>query len=130
MACCVLAALIVAHVMAILRRWAVFWGLVRPGEYDNPDTAPRRIRSWLSRPRVRTAVRCFVVAEVAALGLWAYAAHGTHLYQWGDETLARMRGEQVVYSAVCGTDGKDYAVRLVIDSSGAVVRRDVVAGSA
>lgn len=126
MACCIVAALILSHFLALLRRWAVFWGLVRPGEHDDPDTAVRRVKHLLARPRVRAALRVAVVAEVAALGVWATTAHGTHLYRIGDQALGRLRGETIVYSEFCGEGGANRAVRMVFDERGALVGRSAV----
>jgi hypothetical protein len=120
MACCIVAALILAHLTALLRRWAVFWGLITPGEYDDPDTIVRRVRTWLRRPDIRRFARIAVAFELTALGLWAGIAHGEHLYRLGDQALGRMRGERVIYAAECNGTKQNLATRLVIAADGSV----------
>lgn len=127
MACCILAAILIAQIMAVLRRWAVFFGVARPGEFDDPDTLPRRIRAWLARPRVRAVVGILVAVELLTAGSWVYIEHGTHLYRLGDQAYATMRGQRVIYSADCGAPGERYAVRIVLDETGRVIRSERVA---
>lgn len=126
MSCCIIAALLFAHFMAMLRRWAVFLGVVPPDEHDNPDTLLRRIRGWLARPKVRVVVGIFVAVELFAGGTWIYVEHGTHLYRLGDQAYSAMRGQRVIYSADCGEPGERYAVRMVIDEHGKVIRSERV----
>lgn len=127
MACCIVAALILSHLLALLRRWAVFWGLVPVGEHDDPDTLMRRVRQFFALPRVRTGLRLAVAAEVAALAVWAGSAHGTHFYRLGDQAIAGLRGQSVVYGEVCGRDGAERSVRLVFDARGRLVSHSVAA---
>lgn len=127
MACCILAALLIAHVTAMLRRWAVFVGVVPPGEFDDPDTLLRRIRALTARPGVRVVLGVLVAVELFAGGAWIYVEHGTHLYRLGDQTYSAMLGQRVIYSEDCGKPGARYAVRMVIDDAGRVVRRERVA---
>lgn len=94
-----------AQVIVVLRRWAVFWGLVRAVEGENAGTAYRRLRIWLARPRVRAAVIGLVAMEMVAAGSWIYTVHGTHLYRLGDEWVAMLRGQTIVYVGVCSKDG-------------------------
>lgn len=115
MLCCMIAALIFAHVVATVRRWGIFWGVVSPHEWENPETVYARIGAWLARPKVKRAVFGVAMAEFAALAGWIYVAHGTHVYQFGDQTLARLRGEDIVYTEVCGLNGKDRMVRVVLN---------------
>jgi hypothetical protein len=115
MACCLLAALILAHIVAMVRRWGIFWGVVSPREWENPETVFNRIAAWLGRPKVTRAVFALAAAELAVLGGWVYAAHGTHLYQLGDQTLGKLRGEQIVYAEICTPGGTDRAVRIVVN---------------
>jgi hypothetical protein len=118
MLCCMIAALILAHVVATVRRWGIFWGVVRPHEWEDTETVYARIGAWLARPPMRRAVFAAAMIEFALLGSWVYLAHGTHLYQLGDQALGRLRGEQIVYAGVCTRDGKDRMVRLVLGRAG------------
>lgn len=126
MSCCILAALLIAHIMAVLRRWAVFLGLVPPREYDDADTLPGRMRAWSARPKLRATLGVLVAVELLAGGTWIYAEHGTHLYRLGDQAYSAMRGERVIYSEDCGKPGERYALRMVIDESGRVIRNERV----
>ncbi len=114
MACCLLAALIFAQILATVRRWGIFWGVVKPREWENPETVLNRIGTWFARPSVKRAVFAVAAVELAVLGGWVYVAHGTHFYQLGDQALGRMRGETIVYSGICGRDGRDRTVRIVL----------------
>lgn len=115
MLCCMIAALIFAQIVAVVRRWGIFWGVVAPHEWENPETVFNRVSTWLARPKVRRAVFAVAAAEFALLGGWVYFAHGTHLYQLGDQALGSLRGEHIVYAGVCGRDGKDRTVRIVVN---------------
>ena len=44
MACCLLAALILAQIVATVRRWGIFWGVVSPHEWENPETVFENVR--------------------------------------------------------------------------------------
>jgi hypothetical protein len=115
MACCLLAALILAQIVATVRRWGIFWGVVRPHEWENPETVFNRIAAWFARPRVKRTVTALAAVELALLGGWVYTAHGTHLYQVGDQALGRIRGETIVYADICDNDGRDRTVRIVLN---------------
>jgi hypothetical protein len=115
MLCCMIAALIFAHVVATVRRWGIFWGVVSPKEWENPETVFALIGAWMARPKVKRVVFAVAAVEFVALGTWVYVAHGSHVYQLGDQALGRLRGEQIVYAGVCGRDGKDRMVRLVLN---------------
>jgi hypothetical protein len=115
MACCLLAALILAQIVATVRRWGIFWGVVRPHEWEDQETVYGRIAAWLARPRVRRTVTALAAAELALLGGWVYTAHGTHLYQIGDQALGRIRGETIVYADICDNAGSDRTVRIVLN---------------
>ena len=117
MACCLIAAFLVAQAMEMLRRWAVFWGLMPVPEGEVPDTAYTRLAAWARRPRVRLALGALLVAELTGAGTWAYVAHGTHIAQLADIGWSRLHGERVVYAGICGPRG-DVALRLVIDDAG------------
>ena len=114
MACCIIAMLIIAHVMATLRRWGVFWGVVRPVDGEDTDTIFRRMRGWFARPVVRRAVLGMVAIEAVAVGSWLYFAHGTHIQQIGDQVIGALRGQTVVYADVCDKNGDSRTVRMVI----------------
>jgi hypothetical protein len=122
MACCLIAAMLLAQIMGTVRRWGVFWGVVRPVEGEVADTAYRRSAAWLRASLRRSPVKAAVFAiaglELAALSGWVYVAHGTHLYQIGDKMAGAVRGETIVYSGICGRDGKDRIVRIVINRAG------------
>lgn len=115
MACCLVAALILGQILATIRRWGIFWGVVSPHEWENPESVFNRMAAWFARPRVKRAVFAVAAIELAVLGGWVYVAHGTHLYQLGDQALGSLRGEQIVYAGVCTRDGKDRLVRVVLN---------------
>ena len=97
-----------------MRRWGIFWGVVSPHEWEDTETVFNRVGAWLTRPRVKRTVFAIAAIEFAALGSWVYVAHGTHLYQLGDQTLGRMQGQTIVYSGICGKNGEDRMVRIVL----------------
>lgn len=115
MACCLLAAMILAQITATIRRWGVFWGVVRPYEGEEYDTVYRRIGAWLHQPRVKAAVFAVAAVEFVALSGWVYVAHGAHLYQLGDQLAGAARGQQIVYAQVCGDRTRERAVRIVLE---------------
>ena len=121
MACCLLAAFLVAQAMAMLRRWATFWGLLPVPEGEVADTIFTRVQAWLRRPRVRGAIAAMLVVELLGAGGWLYQAHGTHIAQLADIGWSRLHGRHVVYADMCGLKGEQ-TVRLVIDDSGALHR--------
>ena len=125
MLCCMIAALIIAHVTAIVRGWLVFFGLVRPLPGEDADTLYRRIREWLRHPRVRKWVAAAVSLELAVGGGWVGVAHGQHIYQLGDQALGAMRGQQVRYVGLCDRSGRDRILRMVIDQHGHVTTTPV-----
>jgi hypothetical protein len=112
MTCCILAALLVAHIVAMIRRWGMYWGLVRVPDGVEFDTAYQRMRRWLARPIARRIVAVLAVIEVGAFGSWLTLEHGNHLYQIGDQAIGRLRGQTIVYAQVCGSRGAR-SVRLV-----------------
>ena len=120
MLCCMIAALIMAHIAAIVRRWLAFFGLVRPLPGEEADTLYRRIGAWLRRPRVRRWVTAAVALELTVGGTWVGVAHGEHLYQLGDQAVGSLRGERVRYVGLCNGKGDNRMVRIVIDRHGAV----------
>ena len=124
MACCIVAAMILAHIMATVRRWAVFVGLARPFEGEDADTIYRRIRAWLARPRVRTVVTALIALEIGMFGSWVYFAHGTHLYRLADQTQGAMRGQTIVYAGVCDRSGAERVSRIVFEDGRVIARQD------
>ena len=125
MTCCIIAMLIIAHVMATLRRWGVFWGVLRPVEGEDADTIFRRMRGWLARPAVRMAVLGVVAIEAVAVGSWIYFAHGAHIQQLGDQAIGALRGQTVVYADVCDRNGHSRTVRMVIKERDGLGKRSV-----
>lgn len=125
MLCCMIAALIIAHVTAIVRRWLVFVGLARPLPGEVADTLYRRLGAWLRRPRVRRFVTAAIVVELTVGGTWIGVAHGEHFYRIGDQAVGALRGEQVRYVGVCDRTGRDGTLRIVIDRHGLVTSRQI-----
>lgn len=113
MACCLLAAFLLAQAMAVLRRWGMFWGLVAIPEGEVADTFAARLRHWLGKRTVRRAIFALVAVELLTVGSWAYVRHGDHIVQLADIGWSRLHGEHVVYAPMCGMNG-DNAVRLVL----------------
>jgi hypothetical protein len=114
MACCVLAAFLLAQCIATLRRWGMFWGLVPVPAGEVADTAYMRARAWLARPRVHLAVAALLVAELVGIGSWAYVRHGTHIAQFADMGWSRLHGERVIYADMCSMKGET-SVRIVLN---------------
>jgi hypothetical protein len=125
MLCCMIAALILAHVTAIVRRWLVFFGVVRPRPDEVADTLLYRVRAWLRRPAVRRFVTVAVALELTVGGAWVGVAHGAHLYRLGDQALGALRGERIRYVGLCAPDGRDRLVRIAIDRQGLVTTRTI-----
>jgi hypothetical protein len=118
MACCIIAAFLIAQAVATLRRWGMFWGLVAVPEGAVVDTAMARVQGWLALPRVRLAVAVIAIVELGVVANWAYFEHGEHIYQIADQTYSAFRGERVVYIGMCGPDGQDRMVRVVLADAG------------
>lgn len=116
-ACCLIAAFLVAQAMAMLRRWAVFWGLMPVPEGQVADTAFTRLKTWLRRPRVRIGMAALLVAELSGASLWLYLAHGAHIAQEADIVWSRLHGQHVIYADICGPKGGD-SVRMIVDAQG------------
>jgi hypothetical protein len=103
MACCVIAAFIIAQCVATLRRWGMFWGIVRVPEGETAATLFSSMRAYLARPAVRATVSALLAVEIIAASSWIYVAHGTHIAQLADIGWERLHGRQVIYSKMCGT---------------------------
>ena len=128
MACCIIAAMILAQIAETIRRWAVFWGLARPYEGEDADTFLRRLRGWLARPGVRLAVTALVALEIGAFSSWVYFAHGEHLYRLADQTVGAMRGQTIVYAGVCDRSGADRMTRIVIQDGRVAAQKTIATG--
>ncbi len=125
MLCCMIAALIMAHITAMVRRWLAFVGLAKPLPGEEADTLYRRIGAWLRVPRVRRFVTAAVVLELTVGSTWIGVAHGEHIYRLGDQAVGALRGEQVRYVGVCDKDGRNHTLRIAIDRHGAVTSREI-----
>lgn len=79
MACCLFAAFLFAQCMAMLRRWGMFWGIVRVPQGEVADTFYTRVAAWSARPRVRLVTVTLLAFELAGVGGWLYLEHGAHL---------------------------------------------------
>lgn len=120
--------MVLAQIMATIRRWGVFWGVVRPYEGEEYETVYQRVGMWLRRPRVRAGIFAFASVELLALGAWGYFEHGAHVYRIGEELAAAARGQQIVYADLCGEDGQLRPVRVaVLDRPRSVAFRAVFA---
>lgn len=114
MACCVIAAFIVAQIVATLRRWGMFWGVVAIPEGETVTTIYARMRARMAAPRVRAAVFAVIVLETAGLSTWVYVEHGEHLVELADIGWGRLKGQDVIYANMCGKSGQT-RLRLVFD---------------
>jgi hypothetical protein len=116
MACCVLAALLLGQLVALLRRWGIFWGLVRARDYeDGGNTALVWAKARLASPRAKRGLAAMVAIEIVLLGGWIYTFHGAHLYRLADVAVSRLQGERVVYVGVCTPKSDDHYVRIVLN---------------
>ncbi|MCW1384926.1 hypothetical protein OLX02_19090 [Novosphingobium sp. KCTC 2891] len=120
-----IAALIMAHITAIVRGWLVFLGLARPRPDEDPDTIYRRLSAFLRRPKVRRFVTLAVALELAVGGTWVGVAHGEHLYQLGDRAMGALQGKTIRYVGLCTRNGGLGTVRIAIDRNGAVTSREI-----
>ena len=116
MACCLIAAFLIGQLVALLRRWGIFWGLVRANPYeDGSNTLLAWVRRRVRSPAARRGIALAVVIEIGLFGAWVYEAHGAHLYRLADIGLSRLHGERVVYIGLCTPGDDDHYVRLVLD---------------
>jgi hypothetical protein len=117
-ACCFLAVILLGQMVALLRRWGIFWGLVRAGEFeDGSNTALAWAKAKFATPNAKRALAAAVAVEITMLGAWVYTQHGSHLYRLADVAVARVRGEHVVYVGVCTPATNDRYVRVVLNRS-------------
>ena len=117
MACCVIAAFLLAQFVAMIRRWGVFWGVVNAHPGEAADTVFRHIRSWFARPAIRRTAFALAAIELAALSGWVYTEHGAHLYRIADQAAGRLRGETILYVGLCSPSSKEAGVRVIIASA-------------
>jgi hypothetical protein len=102
--------------VALVRRWGIFWGVVRPREYeDGTRTALAWLRARFSRPWARAGLAAAFVLETGLAGTWVYTYHGAHMYRLADVAVSRLRGERIVYVGMCTPESDDNYVRLVLD---------------
>ena len=114
MACCLFAAFLFAQCMAMLRRWGMFWGLIRIPQDEIADTFYTRLAAWLARPSVRRVAAVLLAVELAGVGAWVYVEHGAHLA--GIATaIADSAQVQPVEDEICrgGADGEVRGVATV-----------------
>ena len=115
MACCVIAAFLLGQLVAMLRRWGIFFGVVTPNRYeDGGNTLLAWSRRRLANPTLRRGLGAALMIEIGLMGAWVYQAHGAHLYRLADESWSRLHGERIVYVGVCTPQSDDSYVRLVL----------------
>jgi hypothetical protein len=117
MACCIIATLLLAQFIAMLRRWGVFWGVVQPRDYEDSETIYQRIKGWFARPAVRRTAFALAAIELAMVGGWTYVEHGAHMYRIADQAIGKLRGQTIIYAGLCSEDSKETGVRIVIASA-------------
>ena len=67
MICCVIAAYLYARLVAVLRRWGIYWGLVRRGPYDGAvPTLFDNLRGRGPGPAMSTVVVTVLLAGLVA----------------------------------------------------------------
>lgn len=101
MACCVIAAFLLAQFVAMLRRWAMFWGLIPVPAGEDVDTIFRRLSGWMARRDVRLALGTLVVVEFAMLGGWIYLDHGAHMLNAARDVRAGIARQGDFYADLC-----------------------------
>ncbi len=103
----------------MLRRWGMFWGVVAIPEGVEVETVFTRMAAWLRRPKVRAAFALAIALEVGAVGSWLYFDHGAHIAEIADQGMSRLSGQHVVYADVCGAEGDNQRIRIVLNDGGA-----------
>ncbi|WP_324739831.1 hypothetical protein U8326_08995 [Tsuneonella sp. CC-YZS046] len=103
MMCCVIAAFLFAQAMAVLRRWGIYWGVVRAGagEEDLP-TLLGALRRIFARPAVRVAIVAIAVVEIGGVATWLYVDHGDHIAGIVGSTLAPAATARTDAVKICG----------------------------
>lgn len=70
MACCIIAAYIYAQITAALRRWCIYWGLMRRGPYEaDLPTFFSNLTGRGPRPKTSTVMLTLIAAGMVAT--WA-----------------------------------------------------------
>lgn len=70
MICCIIAAYLYARMVAMLRRWAIYWGIVRRGPFERDlPTLCDNLRGKGPRPALSTL--CLTAAIVALASTWS-----------------------------------------------------------
>ncbi|WP_066557569.1 hypothetical protein [Croceicoccus bisphenolivorans] len=73
MVCCIIAAYLYASMVAVLRRWGIYWGLVRRGTYDAAvPTLWDNLRGRGPAPAFSTVVVTLLILSIA--GAWSSGA--------------------------------------------------------
>lgn len=101
MACCVIAAFLFAQFMAMLRRWAVFWGLASVPVGETADTVFTRLSGWVARAEVRRALAALVLVELGVVGTGLYFGHGAHLVRVAQHYEGAVRARGADYARLC-----------------------------
>lgn len=108
MVCCLIAAFLYAQAMAVLRRWGIYWGVVRPETAETGyPTFARFVRRLLARPLVRAGVALLMIAELGGVGAWLYADHRDHIEGIVGTAFAAQAKPSPTQLRICGpTDGE------------------------
>ena len=115
MACCVIAAFLIAQLVAMVRRWGIFWGVVSPQAHEDNGNVLGWLRARFASRGARRGLAVALMLEMGIAATWVYTAHGAHLYRLADEGVARLQGRRVVYIGLCTPNGGDHYVRLAFD---------------
>jgi hypothetical protein len=107
MMCCVIAAFLFAQVMAMVRRWGIYWGVVRPDENEEDlPTLGKSLRALFAKPAFRTAIIAVALIEIGSASIWLYSDHRDHIAQIGRSAFslgtALQTGEIKICSAAAG----------------------------
>lgn len=114
MACCIIAAFLMAQCVYLLRRWGRFWCILpKDDAFDEPNIVDT-LKVWLQKPFVKVAAVFLVTGEVLALGLWISESHGEHIASLYERAYKDAALEQVVYS----TDGGAFLSTTICTSDG------------
>jgi len=113
MACCIVAAFLVAQLMALLRRCGVFWGLLPTPAGEVADTAYTRLAAWARKPAIRPAIAAALALELGAGGAWLYVEHGRHIAKEADIAGSWLCGEWAAIAAACSETGDRIGTRPV-----------------
>lgn len=110
MICCVVASFLIAQVVAVMRRWGIFWGLLKPRDYEARGTFLRWLGVCWQKPVVRGVVAGAMAFELALGGAWLISAHGPHLLGLSRSAFARTTIMPRYAQSICGhADGRRLA---------------------